>query len=730
MSDSREPAGLGKSGTQSLPLLKSERIWGPTDFSAVNIGLAIATWAFLIGGTTALMVGAKQGIAAIIIGNVVGVSLMALAACIPTAKYGVDQVTAGRTVFGEMGMRLIAVLIVLIVLGWTGVLSIMFARATANVLQSMNGSIVIDPNGPAITGLALFSLLVIWLLLRRGARSIRGLNKVMAPALVVITAGMLYMVLTQNSFGEIVEFPAIAPLVDEHANFMLAVEFNMAAGLGWWPIVGSLARYTRTQRTALYSNFAGLFAAAVLGETVGLLAALSLGHDDPTEWMLPLGGPWLGVVTLAFIAVANLTSLVSMIFSACESLRWVTPHARRVPWNLLTGVFLVAGGVLAFWPATLYDRFFTFLTLTALVLAPIVGIVVVDFFLLRRGRLRLQDLYRHGSDSAYHFWAGVNPSALISLAAGIATYWVLLPDPINLVYSGWFRWIGASLPSLVVAAVCHWVLTKLFIAGRRGGYAPPTAPRIVDALSVEPGGARNQGEAPLLVIQNDECCPPGLLADWIGEAGGTCDVRQGYRGDRLPENLTEYSGVIVLGGSGSVTEDRQWFVSVRGLIRQALEDERPLLGVGLGHHLCASTVGATIGPNPAGHLVGVRAVQPTPAVQHDPLLNALPLDAYGVQWNRDVVTSTPPGTEVLARASDWSIQSIRFGPSAWGLQVHPEADPSLVDGWAETLRDDGSVGRADLDLLTGDARGYRHQLEAFWRPVVTRFACLTENARR
>jgi len=68
MSESQEPAGLGKSGTQSLPLLESERIWGPTDFSAVNIGLAIATWAFLIGGTTALMVGAKQGIAAIIIG--------------------------------------------------------------------------------------------------------------------------------------------------------------------------------------------------------------------------------------------------------------------------------------------------------------------------------------------------------------------------------------------------------------------------------------------------------------------------------------------------------------------------------------------------------------------------------------------------------------------------------------------------------------------------------------
>lgn len=470
MSRSRRPDGLGESGTQSLPLLKSERIWGATEFSAVNIGLGIATWAFLIGGTTALMVGAKQGIAAIVIGNLVGVSLMALAACVPTAKYGIDQVTAGRTVFGESGMRIIALLIILIVIGWTAVLSIMFGRATANVIQSMRDSLVIDENGPAVTALAILALLITWLLLRRGARSVQGLNRIMAPGLILITGGMLVLLLTHRSFSSILDQPALSPLPDRHANFMLAVEFNLAAGLGWWPIVGSLARYTRTQRVALYPNLAGLFAAAAFGETIGLLAALSLGHDDPTAWMLPLGGPWLGVVALAFVAVANLTSLVSMIFSACESMRWVTPHARRIPWNLLTGAFLVIGGILSFWPATLYERFFTFLAITALVLAPIVGIVGVDFFVLRRGRFDLPQLYHHGSASSYHFWAGVNPSAMISLIVGTATYWVLFPDPVNLVYSSWFPWIGASLPSLVVSATCHVALTRLVIRRRVGGY--------------------------------------------------------------------------------------------------------------------------------------------------------------------------------------------------------------------------------------------------------------------
>ena len=75
----------------TMPVLREERIWGFWDFTAVNVGLAIATWAFLIGGTTALFVGARAGIAAIFIGNVIGVSLVALAPCIPSAKYGLEQ---------------------------------------------------------------------------------------------------------------------------------------------------------------------------------------------------------------------------------------------------------------------------------------------------------------------------------------------------------------------------------------------------------------------------------------------------------------------------------------------------------------------------------------------------------------------------------------------------------------------------------------------------------------
>ena len=69
----------------TLPLLQKEREWGFGDFSWVNIGLAFATWAFLLGGTTALL-SERDGIYAIVIGNVIGVSIMAVSVCISTGS--------------------------------------------------------------------------------------------------------------------------------------------------------------------------------------------------------------------------------------------------------------------------------------------------------------------------------------------------------------------------------------------------------------------------------------------------------------------------------------------------------------------------------------------------------------------------------------------------------------------------------------------------------------------
>ncbi len=98
-----------------------------------------------------------------------------------------------------------------------------------------------------------------------------------------------------------------------------------------------------------------------------------------------------------------------------------------------------------------------------------------DFWLLRRRTLHLRDVYEPEGVSRYSFWWGVNPVALVSVAAGALTYYVLL-NPITFESASVFRYTTATLPAFLVAGLVHYLLTRLVvIPTRKGGYADRSA---------------------------------------------------------------------------------------------------------------------------------------------------------------------------------------------------------------------------------------------------------------
>src|SRR5699024_5359072 len=89
---------IQETGSNFLPLIRSERIWNFGRYTWVNVSMAIATWAFIQGGAVALYVGAKEAIASIIIGYGIGALLVSFAPCIPCARYGTEQYTNLKSV--------------------------------------------------------------------------------------------------------------------------------------------------------------------------------------------------------------------------------------------------------------------------------------------------------------------------------------------------------------------------------------------------------------------------------------------------------------------------------------------------------------------------------------------------------------------------------------------------------------------------------------------------------
>ncbi len=239
---------------------------------------------------------------------------------------------------------------------------------------------------------------------------------------------------------------------------------------------------------------------------------------------------------------------------------------------------------------------------------------------------------------------------------------------------------------------------------------------------------------PLLVVEHEAQCPPGWMGEWLVEAGAELDVRRPYTGRRLPTDLSGHSGLLVLGGEmGAYDGDTYgWLADVMRLVRAAVEDATPVLGICLGHQLVAVALGGEVGVNPHGQQIGVLDVGWTGAAAGDPLLGDLAARGPhlpAVQWNNDVVTRLPEGAVDLAHTGAGEVQAVRFAPTVWGVQWHPEAGEEIIRPWADHDRDDAVERGVDVDAYVAEVVAARDRSRSTWRVLAERFAALCREAR-
>lgn len=447
-----------------LPILPKERPWNGFDFSMVNIGLAIATWCFLIGGTLSFFVDFKMGIAATLAGNTIGVIIMALSTTSPSSKYGIDQYVSLRSVFGYKGTKIPVFLILIVEFGWVSILAIMFGKASYNILGSFFN---ISNQTLFVSIFAIIAIIATWIIVAKGPVSIKWFNRIVAPALVVLLIVMLVVLMKNFTIAELFAFQPLDPGPSRWWNYMIAFELGLVSGLSWWPVMGGLSRLAKTQRAAFWPNMVGVNLLAFVGTMIGLLAGLSLGTNDPTEWMIPLVGPVLGVFALLFVAFGNITSMSSLVYSTSIALKQVDFFS-NMKWERQTFLFMVCIVPFVLFPEQVYTNFSTFLVFCGVAFGPLAGIYIVDYFVLRKQKLDLRNLYTNGNVNKYKFWNGYNLSAVISLVLGIIIYLVLL-NPLTFSNHFLFLIFSASLPSALVGGGLHYFITRFFIIPRRLG---------------------------------------------------------------------------------------------------------------------------------------------------------------------------------------------------------------------------------------------------------------------
>ena len=237
--------------------------------------------------------------------------------------------------------------------------------------------------------------------------------------------------------------------------------------------------------------------------------------------------------------------------------------------------------------------------------------------------------------------------------------------------------------------------------------------------------------APILVVQHETDCPTGWVGDWLVEAGAELDVRHPYRGDDLPSDLHGYSGLIVLGGSMGANDDAEnpWLTATKALIREGAVRRVPVLGICLGHQLCAVALGGEVVRNPRGQQIGVIPVGWTDEAAADELFGAMVGPVRAVQWNNDIVRRLPEGAVLLAETPAGEVQAARFAPTVWGVQWHPEAGHDIIRTWVDEDRDEAAERGINVDFHVAAVAEAEQEMRATWRPLAERFLALTRSAQ-
>ena len=216
----------------------------------------------------------------------------------------------------------------------------------------------------------------------------------------------------------------------------------------------------------------------------------------------------------------------------------------------------------------------------------------------------------------------------------------------------------------------------------------------------------------ILVLQHVAHEPLGTLHALLRTAGFRIRYVNYSREPTAEVDMARYDGLIVLGGPMGVyqTDLHPHLHREIDLVKQAMAQDKPVLGICLGAQIVAHALGAAVGPLPVKE-IGWYDVALTDAGRNDPMLAELGPGEPIFQWHGDAF-ALPEGAVQLATSALCPQQAFRFGQRVYALQFHLEVDAGMVDRWldlpahqAEVNETHGEAGRESIREATRDRIG-------------------------
>jgi nucleobase:cation symporter-1, NCS1 family len=466
------------------PVPIARRTWTTWDYAALWISMAhcIPTYTMASGLIDSGM-SWWQALGTILLGNLIVLAPILLNSH-PGTKYGIPFPVFARAAYGTFGSNVPALMRALVACGWFGINAWIGGAALQKFLvslapgwQDLLGTVHGSPGTQWIAFLLFWTLNI--LIIYRGMELVRRVERWAAPFVLVMTAILLVWAIGRaDGLGPIMARPGT--LTDNRA-FLAVFVPSLTAAIGFWSTLSlnmpDFTRFGRSQRAQAIGQAVALpstmtvFAGMGIMITSATVIIFGKAISDPIE----LGGRFdnrliVGVVMFTAVIATLAVNIAANVVSPANDFANAFPrHIDFKRGGLITGVLGIAA-----MPWELLKnagRYIGWLVGYSGSLGAIAGVLIVDYWLLRKRSLDLTSLYVR--DGAYRYRNGYNLAAIGATLIGAAValagmFW----DPLRPIYD-WSWFVGFGL-----AGALYWALMQ--------GRVPPSPQRGVATADIAP----------------------------------------------------------------------------------------------------------------------------------------------------------------------------------------------------------------------------------------------------
>jgi NCS1 family nucleobase:cation symporter-1 len=451
VSDQNSSSGAAQSSwlwnKDLAPIPLERRTWGTYNYTALWVAMSVNIPTYMLAsGMIAGGMNWKQAIFTVFLGNVIVLIPMLLNAH-AGAEYGIPFPVFARSSFGVLGANVPAVLRALVACGWFGIQTWIGGEAINTLLAA-----IVPGWNHAWLCFALFWLLNVIVVLR-GIESIRFLQGITAPALLILGLALLgWAYFKAGGFGPMLATPSKFHTFGEFFAFFVP---SLTGVVAFWATVAlnipDFTRYAKGQREQMLGQALGLPTTMTLYSFIGIAVTsatvIVFGGAiwDPVVVMSRLGNPVAVVVAMLALLLATLNvNVAANVVSPANDFSNLYP--RKISFKLGGLITCVVGLLMQPWRllASYGNYIVGWLVGYSSFLGPIAGVMIADYYLLRKRIIVTDDLFERGGQ--YEFSGGFNWRAIGSLAAGIVVALVGLEVPAlqGLYHYAWFVGFGVS----------------------------------------------------------------------------------------------------------------------------------------------------------------------------------------------------------------------------------------------------------------------------------------------